>query len=217
MPPILSIVGKSNVGKTTLLEKLIAELKRRGYRLATVKHDVHGFDMDQPGKDSWRHAQAGADAVVVSSPQKLALLQKTDHDASLDELARLLGESYDLILTEGYKQSSAPKIEVHRKAAGQGGLLCSPQELVAVATDEPLEALVPQFSLEDAAGLASLIEERFLSRPRQEWTTLYVNGAQIPLTPFVQEILRETTLGLVSTLRGVDRVETLELSFRRKP
>src|SRR3972149_7687440 len=101
MTPVVSIVGKSNVGKTTLLERLVVEIKRRGYCVATIKHDVHGFDIDKPGKDSWRHAQAGSDAVVISSPQKLALIKKVDHDSSLDEILQLVGPHFDIILTEG--------------------------------------------------------------------------------------------------------------------
>ncbi|GFP23998.1 molybdopterin-guanine dinucleotide biosynthesis adapter protein, partial [Candidatus Hakubella thermalkaliphila] len=86
MIPVFAIVGKTDSGKTTLLEKLVAELKKRGYRVGTVKHDIHGFEVDHPGKDSWRHAQAGADTVAISSPQKLALIKKVDHDLKPDEL-----------------------------------------------------------------------------------------------------------------------------------
>jgi molybdopterin-guanine dinucleotide biosynthesis protein B len=85
--PMISVVGRSDTGKTTLLEKLIVELKQRGYRVATVKHDTHGFDIDQPGKDSWRHAQAGSDVVVISGPNRLALIEKREQEMTLDEIA----------------------------------------------------------------------------------------------------------------------------------
>ncbi|MCK4242893.1 MAG: molybdopterin-guanine dinucleotide biosynthesis protein B, partial [Dehalococcoidia bacterium] len=85
MPPVISIVGKSKSGKTTLIERLVAELKRRGYRVATIKHSPKGFELDQPGKDSWRHAQSGSDAVVVSSRQRLAMILPQDHDATIEE------------------------------------------------------------------------------------------------------------------------------------
>ena len=87
MVPVVSFVGRSNSGKTTLLEKVIRALKLRGYRVAVIKHSHHDFDLDQTGKDTWRFAQAGSDAVVISSPQKLALIKKTDHDANLEELS----------------------------------------------------------------------------------------------------------------------------------
>jgi len=158
--PIISIVGKSNSGKTTLLERLIAELKRRGYRVGTIKHDVHGFDIDRPGKDSWRHAQAGSDVVVIASPNRLALIRRLERELSLDEVARYFSD-VDIILTEGYKRGDKPKIEVSRREVSEE-LLCTQEELVAVATDHPVDVDVPQFALDDAVGLVNLLEERFL-------------------------------------------------------
>ncbi|MBE0416064.1 MAG: molybdopterin-guanine dinucleotide biosynthesis protein B, partial [Dehalococcoidia bacterium] len=136
MPPVVSIVGKSKAGKTALVERLVAELKGRGYRVATVKHNPQDFELDQAEKDSWRHAQAGSDAVVISSPQKLALIKHQDHDASIQEILHLLGEGFDIVITEGFRRGHAPKIEVHRKELAEG-LLCSPAELFAIVTDEP--------------------------------------------------------------------------------
>jgi molybdopterin-guanine dinucleotide biosynthesis protein B len=106
--PIISIVGKSGVGKTTALERVIGELKRRGYKVGTVKHDTHGFDLDKPGKDSWRHAQAGSDAVVISGPHKMALIRQLEAEMPLDEIVRLMG-NVDLVITEGYKRGDKPK------------------------------------------------------------------------------------------------------------
>ncbi|NLA10627.1 MAG: molybdopterin-guanine dinucleotide biosynthesis protein B [Firmicutes bacterium] len=160
MIPIISVVGKSNVGKTTLLEKLLPELKRRGYRVATIKHDAHGFSIDQPGKDTWRHAQAGADMVIISSREKVAIIEKVDRERTLDEIAARI-EQVDLILTEGYKRQDKPKIEVYRPERSTE-LLCKKEELLAVATDVPLNIGVPEFTLDDSAGLVDLIEERFL-------------------------------------------------------
>ncbi|MBM4465946.1 MAG: molybdopterin-guanine dinucleotide biosynthesis protein B [Chloroflexi bacterium] len=164
MIPIISVVGKSGVGKTTFLEKLIAELKRRGYRVATVKHDVHGFEVDQPGKDSWRLAQAGSDSVVIASPRKLALIKRLDREMGLSEIAAFVTD-VDIILTEGYKRGDAPKIEVSRREGG-GELLCIPDELVALVSDQPFDLDVPQFGLDDMAGIVDLLEGRFLSEPR---------------------------------------------------
>ena len=214
MPPIVSFVGLSSVGKTTLLERLIPELKKRSYRVAIIKHDVHGFDMDKPGKDSWRFTQAGSDIIMISSPDKLALIKKVDHDSTLQELARLVGDSADIILTEGFKQREAPKIEVHRKAIGEK-LLCKPEELVALVTDEPLDLPVWQCSTEEISKLADRIESTFLTNRREEEATLTVNGVSVPMVPFVQEFVINTLVGMVSTLKGVDKISSLDISLKR--
>ncbi len=158
--PVVSIVGKSDSGKTTLLEKLLREAKRRGWRVATVKHDVHGFDMDKPGKDTWRHAQAGADMVVIASPQKIAILESVPEDQPLDAvISRIQG--VDLIFTEGYKRADKPKIEVFRSEVHKE-LLCKPEELIAIASDVVFDNGVPSYGLDDAAGLCDVIERLYL-------------------------------------------------------
>lgn len=157
---VISVVGKSKVGKTTFLEKLIPELKRRGYTVATVKHDRHDFDMDHPGKDTWRHTMAGADVVAISSPQRMAMIRRVRAELSLDEVVALLPD-VDIVLTEGYKRGDKPKIEVSRREKGRE-LLCQEGELLALVTDQPFSLDVPQFDLDDAVGVADLLEERFL-------------------------------------------------------
>jgi molybdopterin-guanine dinucleotide biosynthesis adapter protein len=164
--PIVSIVGKSNTGKTTLIEKLVPELIRRGYRVATIKHDVHGFDVDREGKDSWRHKQAGAHTVVISSPTKLALIRDVNHDADLPELRDQYIRDVDIILSEGFKKNSQPKIEVHRQELNRD-ILCTPEDhLIALATNQPMAIGVPCFDLNDARGLVDLIEGKFLKRKK---------------------------------------------------
>jgi molybdopterin-guanine dinucleotide biosynthesis protein B len=159
--PILSIVGKSGSGKTTLLEKLIPELKRRGYRVATIKHHAHpGFEIDQPGKDTWRHAQAGSDCVILAAPDRLATIRSLDHELSLDEIAEGICD-VDLILTDGFKRGGKPALEVMRAEHGLE-LVCDPQQLAAVASDAPMKVNVPCFDLQDAHGIVDWIERRFL-------------------------------------------------------
>jgi molybdopterin-guanine dinucleotide biosynthesis protein B len=161
LPPIISVVGKSGVGKTVFLEKLIVELKGRGYRVGTVKHDPHGFDIDQPGKDSWRHAQAGSDTVVISSPRKVAVVRRLEEEMALDEIAEAYLRDVDLVITEGYKSGPKMKIEVSRRERG-GELVCSAEELIAVVADQAFDVPVPQFDLDEVGGIADLIEEQFL-------------------------------------------------------
>ena len=159
--PIVSIVGKSDSGKTTLLCGLIPELKRRGYKVATIKHDVHGFDIDKPGKDTWKHAQAGADTVMISSPWKVAMIQKVAEDLSLDQLIAKV-EGVDLILTEGFKGNPKPKIEIFRSTIHREPLCTGEDNLVAIASDIQPDLGVPVFATDDYAGLADLIERTFL-------------------------------------------------------
>jgi molybdopterin-guanine dinucleotide biosynthesis protein B len=115
-PAMVSIVGKSGSGKTTLLEKLIPELRGMGLKVGTIKHDVHGFEIDHPGKDSWRHKQAGSRITIISSPQRIGMVMDVDHDHTLDELASFFS-GVDIVLTEGYKRENKPKIEIFRREA----------------------------------------------------------------------------------------------------
>jgi len=213
MPPIISIVGKSKSGKTTLIEKLISELKSRGYRVATVKHAPRRLTLDKPGKDSWRHIQAGSEATAISSPNQLVLVKPVMQDIGLEDIIRLLGEEYDIILAEGFKQSDAPKIEVHRKEIGN--LLSRVRKLIAIATDEPIEAKTRQFSLQDIKGLADFLENGFI-KPQKERISVYVNNNPISLGAFPKNILTNTIVAMVSSLKGVGDIKNLEISLRKE-
>lgn len=156
MPPIVSIVGRRNSGKTTVLEALIAELTRRGLRVGALKHSAHGFDMDREGKDTWRHRRAGAQAVGIMSARELAVVRTLDGELPLDEAAALLGSGLDVILTEGFKQAATMKIEVVRAETGCE-LTTRPEQLLAVVADCPVETAVPRLSFADTAALADLV------------------------------------------------------------
>ena len=161
MLPVVSIVGKSGSGKTVLMEQLIAEFKRRGYKVAALKHTGGGMEIDHPGKDSWRFVQAGSDGVLISSPDKLAFIKSVDHDLNIEEIMPILGPEFDLILAEGFRKSKIPKIEVHRKELGDD-LLCSPQELSAIVTDGSLDTDVAQFPWGDTVAVADFIEKNLV-------------------------------------------------------
>lgn len=165
MPSIISIVGKSGSGKTTLIEKLIPELKRRGYRVGTIKHAAHRIDMDKKGKDSWRHMQAGADTVMVVSPETLAMVKSTT-DVKVTDLEKYFDDA-DLVITEGFKSGHMPKIEIFRRAAHRQPLCLDDAQLVAMVTDAPIDPGVPVFKLDEVAHLADLIEARFMPLVRQ--------------------------------------------------
>jgi molybdopterin-guanine dinucleotide biosynthesis protein B len=214
MPPVISIVGKSKSGKTTLIEKLVGELKSRGYRVATIKHAPKGVSFGEPDKDSWRHLKAGSEATAVSSPDRIVLMKPLTEDAGLNEVARLVGEDYDIILAEGFKQEGAPKIEVHRQAVGPP--LSGIRKVIAIATDETLATKTRQFALEDIKGLADLLEQGFI-RPQRQRLVLYVNGVPIPLSSFPRDITASVVMALASSMKGVGEVRSLELLMKREP
>jgi molybdopterin-guanine dinucleotide biosynthesis protein B len=163
MTPVVSIVGRSGSGKTTLIERLLPVLAARGARVATVKHHRHRSPVDVPGKDSWRHARAGARAVVVAGAAEIALFRPVEGPPGLEQIVRDFLADMDLVLTEGFKEGPAPKVEVNRAAQGLD-LLCGPGDnLIAVVTDRDLRMDVPVFGLEAIEPLADLIEARFLA------------------------------------------------------
>ncbi|MEI7672316.1 MAG: molybdopterin-guanine dinucleotide biosynthesis protein B [Deltaproteobacteria bacterium] len=161
----VSFAAKSGTGKTTLLEKVIARLKERGYRIGVIKHDAHHLDIDHPGKDSHRLSAAGTDTMLISSPEKLAMVKRHTAPPALEELLATYFTDVDIVLVEGFKHGSLPKIELHRQARS-ATLICRGVEndptLLAVASDEPLELDVPVLNLNDAGAVADFIEERFL-------------------------------------------------------
>ncbi len=215
MHSIISIVGKSHSGKTTLLESLIAELKQRGHKVAIVKHSHHVNDLDMASKDTWRFTKAGSEISVINSLDHLAIYRRTEHYFDPQEISSFVLWDYDIILTEGFKGSNYPKIEVHRGEQGKE-LLTDPQQLLAVVTDEPLDVNVPQFSRDDIAGIAGLIENTINTNRREDDIDLVVNGASIPVSPPLQELLTRTLLAMLPIPQGNGEVKNLHISLRRK-
>jgi len=211
MIPIISIVGKSDSGKTTLIEKLVPELTRRGYRIATVKHDVHGFEVDREGKDSWRHKQAGAHTVVISSPEKVALIRDVEKDLTLEEIREKLIQDVDLILSEGYKKDVQPKIEIFRKEKHKE-LLCTKEDnLIGIVSDKKFRVGVSCFFLDDVRGVADFIEKKYLQSEREGDVSLKVDGKKIPMTPFVKNFVAHTIKGMLFSLKGCGNAKEIEI------
>jgi molybdopterin-guanine dinucleotide biosynthesis protein B len=161
--PILSFVGRSNSGKTTLIERLIPELVVAGYRVATIKHAGHGFDLDTEGKDSWRHKRAGASSVIVVSKGSLALFADVSDEIKVEELRdRFLDERIDLIIAEGWKSEGYHKIVVLRDHLGE--VPVSPDGLLAVVSNQPVDLAVPCLHPDDVQALRDLIVRHFPKR-----------------------------------------------------
>jgi molybdopterin-guanine dinucleotide biosynthesis protein len=160
--PVVSFVGKKKSGKTTVLLAVVQELVRRGLRVSVVKHDTHGFTIDTPGTDSFRLREAGAAVTGISSPTTYVWISDVAEERSLTELVRTLPEPVDLLITEGFKWQAAPKIEVSRRERSTS-LIADADELVAIVSDQAFPGYpVPQLAMEDAAGIADLVEARIL-------------------------------------------------------
>jgi len=160
--PIVSFTARSGTGKTTFLEKLIPALLRRGVRVMVVKHDVHGFEVDKPGKDSWRLREAGARRVLLANRHKLALMGAVDGEVPLPELVARFGHDVDLILSEGYRRSAMPKILIARHGARETLDPSEVSPLVAAVTDHDLGLDVPQFPLDDPEPCADFLVSRYV-------------------------------------------------------
>jgi molybdopterin-guanine dinucleotide biosynthesis protein B len=172
VPPIVSFIGRSNSGKTTLIEKLIPEFISRGYKIGIIKHSGHPFDVDTEGKDTWRYRKAGADAVIAAAPGEITLIR--NHSCQTPEALALYCQGMDLVIVEGFKQGRQPKIEVYRKVQPEGPLFNEHIPIMAIVTDAtpdelsqkslhaPLPPEFPLFTPKDIKKIVAFIENRFL-------------------------------------------------------
>jgi len=151
------VAAASNSGKTTLIEKIVARLKTKGLRVAVVKHASAGFDLDKPGKDSWRFSQAGADAVILVSPERLALLKTIEREPTPEEINRLALDA-DIIIHEGFKKTTKNKIEVFRKGiSGEQPICQNDSSFIALVSDTPFTLSIPRFDINDVEGITSFL------------------------------------------------------------
>ena len=159
MSKVVNIVGSSsNVGKTYLLEGLIKELKIRGYSIATIKHDVHGFDIDKKGKDTYKHREAGSETVIISSKNRFAMIKELEEETELNDIIKMVKDK-DIILIEGYKKSDLRKIEVFRKGVSER-VITPKNKLIAIASDTNLNIDdIIIVDKENYKELANLIEK----------------------------------------------------------
>jgi len=159
--PVVTVIGKSGSGKTTLMEKLIFEMKGRGFKIGTLKHHFHaGFEVDQPGRDSWRHAQAGSEHVIIAAPDKIASYRLLQKELKFENIIKEF-KDLDLILVEGYKSANQPSIEVVRLENGIQ-LISDSKQRIAVVSDADLVVGVPVMGLDDISALADFIEKDIL-------------------------------------------------------
>ncbi len=161
--PVVSFVGRSNSGKTSLLEIVIREMAGRGYRVAAIKHSHHDFEIDRPGKDSWRLAAAGSQAVAISSPTRMALIERPGRELSLAEIQARIGAGMDVILAEGYKQSGVAKVRVAADPASDDGL-CDLSDVLLTVSPEYAGDGRPHFDPGDVAAIVEILLDRIADR-----------------------------------------------------
>lgn len=216
MPPVIAFVGRPDCGKTTLLEKLIPELNRRGLTVGTIKHHVHRFEMDREGKDTWRHKRAGARVVALSSPTGLGLVRDSDRDPAVAELVDRYFYDVDLVLAEGYKHSDLPKVEVFRRGLHPAPLAERDATWLAMVCDaESAAGDLPWFGLDETAALADFLVARFLAQPAAQFrASLRVDGKPVLLNRFVEQLLARTVAGMTSSLKGCESSREITLTVR---
>ena len=215
-PPVIALIGKPDSGKTTLLEKLIPEFKRRGIRIGTVKHHVHEFEMDREGKDTFRHKQAGAHTVALSSPTGLGVIRDVDHDHAIDELLDRYYYDVDLVIAEGYKATTLPKLEVFRKSAHDTPLENRDETWVAMISDALPDADLPHLKLDDIPAIADFIVKHFITGRTGlgQVATLLADGKPVVLNSFVESFIRKAILGMTGSLRGCDQAREITITIR---
>lgn len=163
-PPVVSFIGTANSGKTTLLEQVITGLKLKGYRVAVIKHSHHEVDIDQTGKDTWRLAQAGSDIVAVSSPGKVAFIERVDTELTLNQITEQIGEKADIILTEGYKHCDTAKIVV--SGNGREQFYYAGETLATISASAHFSPSVrPQYDDDDVANIVNLLVKQIIWNP----------------------------------------------------
>ena len=162
--PVISFIGSSGSGKTTLLKKIVHKLKNHNYRVAIVKHTHHSFDIDQPGKDTMQFYQAGSDIVAISSPDKMALIERVDEERSLSQIVTLVDGNVDIVLTEGYKNSSTAKIIVLSNRENEEKI-CSEGVILTTVSANKSPQGIPQFHPGDVDNIVSLLIEQ-MEKPR---------------------------------------------------
>ena len=224
MTPVVCVIGEQDSGKTTLIEKLIGEFVRRGYRVSTVKHTAHSFELDREGSDSYRHTKAGADKIALSHLTQFAMIEKRMVERGLDDIVHLLEPDTDIILVEGYKGlKDYPKIKLIKDSKE---IVSKEENLIAtVGSGRPIKEDIPYFDINDPRAIVDFLEEKFMKRVDEKISLpdsrgfptpvqLKVNGKDVRIKKFVQDILARGILGMISTLRGTEKPKEIDIKIK---
>jgi molybdopterin-guanine dinucleotide biosynthesis protein B len=208
--PIISIVGNSESGKTTLIEKIIPALKIRGYRVGSIKH-AREVDFETE-KDNQRHLAAGSEMTILASPGQIIMFKPVD-EPKIDDIVKYFDSDLDLIICEGFKSTDLPKIEVYRK--GNGAVIEGLTGVVAIVSDERLDVKTRQIRTDDVESIVDLLEKGLI-QPQRQWLDLYINGKSVPLTVFPRQVINNVITAMVLTLKNIGAIKTLEIKARKE-
>jgi molybdopterin-guanine dinucleotide biosynthesis protein MobB len=212
---IISIVGYSNSGKTRLLEKMIPILKAKGYTIGIIKHSGHDFSLDQPGKDTYKYKQAGADGVVLVGSGQIGYLGNIDESEglNLNRIEQTFFSDRDIVLTEGFKKGDKPKIAVLTRGEEEQLFKEVEGNIIATVGEIPFRSDLPHFKTDDSEGLVQMLEDRFLKERNKPSIRVILDGKNIPLNHFVQDMARSGIIGMLSPLKGFKESQDLEIKI----
>ncbi len=215
MPLIISIVGYSNSGKTRLLEKMIPLLKAKGYTIGIIKHTGHDFPLDQPGKDTYKFKQAGADGVVLAGSGQIGYIGSIgeSEDFNLTRIEQTFFSDRDIVLTEGFKKGDNPKIAVLTRGQEEQLVTEIEGDVIATVGESPFQSNLPHFKADDPEGLVQLLEDRFLKGRNKPSVRVILDGKNIPLNHFVQDMARSGIVGMLSPLKGFKESHNIEIKI----
>jgi molybdopterin-guanine dinucleotide biosynthesis adapter protein len=208
--PVVSIVGNSESGKTTLIGKLIPALKKRGYLVGSIKH-AREINLET-AKDSQHHLAAGSEMTVLATHGQIVMF-KPIVEPKIEEIVQLFDSNLDLIICEGFKFTDLPKIEVYRK--GNGTLIEGLTGVFAIVSDEHLNIKTRQYKTDEIESLVDLLEQGFI-QPQRNWLDLYVNGKSVPLTLFPRQMISNISVAMVLTLKNIEPIQTITIRVRKE-
>jgi molybdopterin-guanine dinucleotide biosynthesis protein B len=211
--PVVAVSGYSNSGKTMLVERLVGELVRRGYRVATIKH-THHDNNSSAGKDTRRHIKAGSVATMLAGPHELEITRRAREGASLGEMIAMMGSDWDILICEGFKKEPLPRIWLYQEDGRIMMRVEKPGSDTDTREDMVLSDERHELSDENISKVCDMLEEDII-RPRRGRVSIYVNGKEVPLTEFPASVISNTITGMLSALKGAGEIESVNISLKR--